>query len=184
MESNITTLLTILVSAIGALILIQAAAMLALYLTVRKGMQSAATYAEEMKATVNPVLEQSREMLATTKHLIARLEPKLEAAASDLAEMTRTANDEMKTIQVSADEIQERVRRQAARVDGMTSTALDGVDRAGRMLNSAVAAPVRQITGALAAVKAVVDALRSPGPGRRRTRPDGDAEQARHDQFV
>ncbi len=183
MDSSIT-ILTILVSAIGALILIQVGVMFGMFLMMRKGMKAAGTYADEMKAKVNPVLEQSSEVLAATKHLIARLEPKLEAAASDLAEMTRTASDEMKKIQASADEIQDRVRRQAARVDGIASTALDGVDRAGRILNSAVTIPVRQVSGAMAAVKAIVDALRSPAPGRRRTAPDGHAEHVRHDQFV
>lgn len=182
MDSTIT-ILTILVSAIGALILIQVGVMLGMFLMMRKGMQAAGAYAEEMKAKVNPLLEQSTEVLATTKHLIARLEPKLEAAASDLAEITRTANDEMKKMQASADEIQDRVRRQAARVEGLTSTALDGVDRAGRILNSAVTVPVRQVSGAMAALKAVLDALRSPAPGRRRAA-DLHAERARHDQFV
>ena len=183
MDSTIT-ILTILVASIGALILIQVGVMLGMFLMMRKGMQAAGTYAQEMKAKVNPLLEQSTEVLATTKHLIARLEPKLEAAASDLAEITRTASDEMKKMQASADEIQDRVRRQAARVEGLTSTALDGVDRAGRMLNSAVTVPVRQMTGAMAALKAIVDALRSPAPGRRRTAPDERAEHVRHDQFV
>jgi uncharacterized protein YoxC len=176
--------LTILETSIGVLILIQAGVMIAAFLMARKGMQAAATYAEEMKSKVIPVLEQSTEMLATMNHLVSRLEPKLDAAATDLAEMTRAASDEMKKIQASADEIVDRVRRQAERVDGMTSTALDGVDRAGRLLNSAVTAPVRQVSGVMAAAKAILEALRSPAPGRRRTERNRDTGQVRDDQFV
>ena len=120
MDSTVT-ILTILVAAIGTLVLIQAIVMFAMFIVMRKGMKAAGAYAEEMKGKINPLLTESQEVLATTKHLVARLEPKLEAAASDLAEMTRTASDEMKNIRASADEITERVRRQAARVDTMTS---------------------------------------------------------------
>ncbi|MFP5236069.1 MAG: hypothetical protein ACLGSD_09205 [Acidobacteriota bacterium] len=168
------TILTILVAAIGALVLIQAIVMFAMFVIMRKGMKAAGTYAEEMKGKISPLLTESQEMLATTKHLVARLEPKLEAAASDLAEMTRTASDEMKKIRASADEITERVRRQAARVDSMTSSVLDGADRAGHLLNTAVTVPVKQVSGVMAAVKAVVDALRAPSP-RRRAQGNGHA---------
>lgn len=161
------TILTILVAAIGTLVLIQAIVMFAMFIVMRKGMKAAGVYAEEMKGKINPLLTDSKELLETTRHLITRLEPKLEAAASDLAEMTRTASDEMKKIRASADEITERVRRQAARVDSMTTSVLDGADRAGHLLNSAVTVPVKQVTGVMAAVKAVVDVLRSPGPRRR-----------------
>lgn len=174
-------ILIILAAAVGALVLIQAIAMFAMFLMMRKGMRAASEYAEDMKSKVNPLLSESKEMLETTRRMITRLEPKLEAAASDLAEMTRTANDEMKKIQASADEITERVRRQAVRVDGLTTTALDGMDRASRLLNSAVTVPVRQVSGVMAAAKAIIDVLRGPGPARRRRTPDG---HAREDQFV
>lgn len=168
---NTQMLLTILAAAIGALVLIQAVVMFAMLVVMRKSLSAASVYAEEMKSKVIPVLDESREMMEATKHLVARLEPKLDAAASDLAEITRTANEEAKRLQISAEEISERVRRQAARIDGLTTTTLDGVDRAGRLLNSAVAAPVRQVTGMMAAAKAVLDVLRRPAPARHAERP-------------
>ena len=99
---------------------------------------------------------------------MTRLEPKLDAAAGDLAEMTKIAREETRKMQVSADEISERIRRQAERVDHMTTTTLDSVDRVGNFVNQAVNVPMRQIAGVLAAAKAVVDTLRSPTPQRPR----------------
>jgi methyl-accepting chemotaxis protein len=185
MQSTEATLI-FLVAAIGVLVLIQAVVMIAMSVSMTKGMRGASDYSDEMKTKIIPVLDQLREMMETAKHLIERLEPRLEAAANDLAEITRTASDEVKKMQASADEIAERVRRQAARMDSLTTSALDNVDRAGRLLNSAVTAPVRQVSGVMAAVKAIVDVLRTPTPGRRRAAPDGHAhpEPARDDQFV
>jgi hypothetical protein len=49
----------------------------------------------------------------------------------------------------------------------MTTSFLNGVDRFGTFLNDAVHVPVRHANGVVAAVKAVVDTLRSPAAPRR-----------------
>jgi uncharacterized sporulation protein YeaH/YhbH (DUF444 family) len=98
-----------------------------------------------------------------------RLEPKLESAATDVAEMAHIANTEAKKLQESADEIAERIRRQAARVDGMATDLLNGIDRAGQLVSQAVTVPLRQISGIVAAGKAIIDTFRAPAPrGRAR----------------
>ena len=174
---NTETILIALVVAIGVLVLVQVVVMFAMFLAVRKGMQAASEHADEMKAKVNPVLDQSKELLETARRLITRIEPKLETAASDLADITRTVSDEAKKMQASADEITERVRRQAARMDGMTTNALDNVDRAGRLLSTAVTTPLRQVSGVMAAAKAILDVLRTPTAPRRHAARETQARQ-------
>lgn len=164
---NAETLLIAMVAIIGFLVLAQFLMMIVGFFAMRKGLKLVAAEAAELKARALPVMDQSKEVLENTKHLIARIEPKLEAAAADLAEMTRTASTEVKNIQVSAEEINQRVRLQAARVDSMTTAVLDNVDRAGHFLNVAVSAPVRQVSGVVAAAKAIMDTLRGPVPTRR-----------------
>ena len=56
----------------------------------------------------------------------------------------------------------DRVRKQSDRMDGMISHFLDTVDRAGNYLTDAVSKPVRQISGVLGAVKAIIESLSSP----------------------
>jgi len=126
-------------------------------------------HVEEIRAAVIPVLHQSKELIHTTRDVIARLEPKLEAAARDLAEITRAAREQAEKIEASADEIRERLRQQAERVDGMTTDALNKVDRVGHFINEAVSMPVRQVSGVMAAAKAIVETLRAPAPHRART---------------
>jgi uncharacterized protein YoxC len=165
---NAETILTILVAVIAVAALIQLVVLFVMLLALKKGLKLAGEYATEMQSKVVPVLEHSKALIHTTKDLITRLQPKLEATATNLAELSQVANAEAKKIQESTDEITERLRRQAARVDGMTTDALNGVDRAGHLLNQAVTIPARQVAGVVAAAKAVFETLRKPAP---RTRP-------------
>jgi uncharacterized protein YoxC len=162
--------LTILVAVIAVGGLIQLIILFAVFLVFRKGMKVAGEYATEMQSHIVPLLEQSRTLFKTTNEIIGRLEPKLETAATDLAEMAHIAKTEARKMQESADEIAERVRRQAARVDGMTTDVLNGIDRAGQLVSQAVTVPLRQISGIAAAAKAIIETFRAPAPrGRARS---------------
>lgn len=169
------TILTVLVAVIAVAAMVQLIILFIMFLGVRKGLKLAGEYAEEMRDKVVPVLEHSKAFLQTSKQLLTKLEPKLDSAATELAELARTANAEAKKIRESTGEIAERVRRQAERVDVLTTEALDGLDRAGHVLNQAVTVPVRQVSGVLAAAKAIYETLRSPAPPRdgQRVRPRG-----------
>jgi hypothetical protein len=155
-------ILTILVTVIAAAGLIQLFILFAVFLAFRKGMKVAGEYATEMQSHVVPLLEQSRTLFRTTNEIIGHLEPKLETAATDLAELVHIAKTEAKKMQESADEIAERIRRQAARVDGMATDVLNGIDRAGQLVSQAVTVPLRQISGIAAAARAIFETFRGP----------------------
>jgi gas vesicle protein len=137
-----------------------------------RALRLAKEYGDDFRSVSTPALQHAREVLESTQKLIARLEPRLDAAASDLAEMVQAAREETRNIQASADEIAERIRKQAERMDTMTTTALNGVDRVGQFLN----VPVRQVSGVVAALKAIVDALRTPAPPRSRAAQNAHAD--------
>jgi hypothetical protein len=155
-------ILTTLVAVIAVVGLVQLIIFLAMFVAMMKGIKLAEEYAAEMKDQLVPILENSKVLLQTTQGIITRLEPKLDAAATDLAEITKVASAEAKKILESADEIAGLVRKQAARVDGMTTDALNGIERAGQFVNEVVSVPVRQISGVLAAAKAIMETLRRP----------------------
>ena len=166
---NNEMILTILVTVIAAAGLIQLFVFIAMLAAIKKGMKLAGEYATDLKTDLVPVLEHSKKLLYSTKELMARLEPKLEAAATDVAELAHIASTEARKMQESADEIAERVRRQAARVDEMATDALNTVDRVGNFVNQAVSVPLRQVSGVVAAGKAIYETLRAPSPrGRAR----------------
>lgn len=176
---NTDTILIVMVAVTGALVLLQFIVLLVIFFAMRRALHRASEYAGEFRSSVAPVLEHSAEVLQVTKQLISRLEPKLDAAASDLAELAHGVRGQMVKIEASADEITERVRRQVARIDGMTTSTLNGVDRAGRFLNDAVSVPVRQVSGIMAAAKAIVETLRSPGPVNRGSHRSAPSRPAR-----
>lgn len=157
-------ILLVLVAITGSSVLIQLIVLVAILVAVRKAMKSAEEKAEEFRSTVMPVFNSARA-------LITRIEPKIDAAATDLAELTHALQSQAIKLQASADEVAERVTRQAARVDSMTTTVLDRVDQVGGLLNEAIKVPIRQIAGIIAGAKAVIDTLRAPTPPRRAPRP-------------
>lgn len=149
--------LIILVAITGFSVLLQLVVLIAIFVTVRKGVKEAEAKVEEFRTTVMPIFNNTRE-------LIARIEPKIDAAATDLAEMTHALHVQATEIQASAEVVMGRVKVQAARVDGMATAVLDRVDRAGSFLNDAIQVPIRQVSGIVAAAKAVVETLRAPAP--------------------
>ncbi len=163
------TILIVIVAIAGLAVLGQFILLVALLVTVRRGVRSGTEFSEDMRTKVEPILTNSNELLKTARELIVRLEPRLDAAATDLAEMTRNAREEATRIEAAAREITDRVLLQAERVDAMATTTLDNLDRVGHFLNEAVNVPMRQLNGVIAAARAVIDVLRSPPPPRRPT---------------
>lgn len=170
---NAEMILTILVAVIAVAALVQLIILFVLFLAAKKGMKLAGEYAADMRDKVVPMIEHTKALLQTTRQLMTKLEPKLETTVTDISELAHTANTEIKKISQSADEIGERVRKQAARADVITTEVLDRLDRVGHILDQMVTVPVRQVSGVMAAARAIIESLRSPAPPRngQRTRP-------------
>lgn len=173
---NNETLLIVMVVLVAVSVVLQIGFLIVGAVMAGRALKMAREMANDFHSTVAPPLQHARELLESTQKLLARLEPRLDAAASDLAEMVQAAREETRNIQASADEITGRIRKQAERVDTMTTTALNGVDRAVHFLNDAVNIPVRQVSGVLAAVRAIVETLRAPAPPRPRNPQNAHAD--------
>ena len=158
----------------GLAVLLQTIILLAIYIAVRKAAGSIHAEVEKLRSSLMPVIYDTRDILANAQEFLAgaqeffsRVAPKVEAAAADVVDITQSLRAQSVHIQASALEILERVRRQSDRLDGMISNTLNDVDRAGAFVSDFVAKPVRQISGILGVVKAVVESLRGPVAPRR-----------------
>ncbi len=176
--ANTETLLIIFIAITALAVLLQAGVLLGIYVTVRKAVKSANEQADEYRAKLTPLIDTgsqlihtANDLVASTQKLIKNVQPQIESTVTELAGMARDVRAEANRLQASVDEVAARARYQVERVDGMTTTFLNGVDRFGSFLNEAVHMPLRQINGVVAAAKAVVDALRAPTPQRGRSRP-------------
>lgn len=188
--ANTETLLIIFIAITGLAVLLQACVLLGLLLTVRKAVKTANEQADEYRSKLMPIIDSSSHLLnsgtqligsvknlvTTAQTLVKDIQAPAQAAISEMELMTRDIHAQALQLQASVDEIAQKARYQADRVDNMTTSFLNGLDRFGSFLNDAVHAPIRQFNGVIAAARAVVDTLRSPAPSRPRSRPTNVAE--------
>lgn len=170
MTWNTETILIIFVGLTGFAVLLQACVLLAIYISLRKTAKSALEASEDFKSTVLP-------MVHSTRELVERISPQIVSISVDVAELAASLKKETRGVSFSAAEIMQRVNRQTERLDTMLTSGLNAVERAGVVVESAVAAPVRQVNGVLAAIKAVIDTYCSDFPRRRQSNSNGDREQ-------
>jgi uncharacterized protein YoxC len=153
---------------VGALaLLIQALVMLAVLFGVRKAAKSIKEQIEDLRSTVMPIVETSRELADSTKQLVVRLTPKIEQTVTDIAELARCLREQASEVEVAAEEILNRVRKQTGRIDAMFTGTMDAVDKASTFVAETVSKPIRQLSGLLAGIKAIVESLRASDPAYR-----------------
>jgi hypothetical protein len=144
----------IIVLAVAITMLLQTFALLAIFAALKKAAASMREDVEELRASVVPVLESARELLAHTG-------PKIEAAVIDAAAITHNLRRQTVDVQQAATEVIERMRRQSARADSMLTNVMDAADKTASFMTEQVSKPVRQISGLLASAKAVMESLRT-----------------------
>jgi phage-related protein len=163
------TIELILIAVTAAAVLLQAFVLLAMYLGLRKSSRAIIEQIEDLKSSIAPFVENAR-------GLLERVGPKLEGTTSDVAEIVRALKVQAAEAEASVSEVLQRVRKQTNRIDEMITGLLNAADRAGDYVAGVVHGPVRQISGVLAAVKAIVESLRTPIPEAHETRTSRDRE--------
>jgi len=160
----------------GLAMLLQTIMLLAITVAVRKAANSLREETENLRTSVMPVLYDTRDLLANTQIVMTsaqefvssaqavlnRMSPKIEAATGDLADIALGLRIQTAQVQSTAMEILDKVRKQGNRLDLMCTDLLDTMDRAGGFVAQAVSTPVRQISGVLRSVKAIIESLSGP----------------------
>jgi methyl-accepting chemotaxis protein len=170
---NSQVILLVIAGLVALALLLQGFALLAIFFGLRKAAGTLREQLDDVRGSVMPFYKDARE-------IFVRVAPKVEQTTTDLAALThtlRTQSDEFKSVSA---EIIKNTRRQAVRIDSITTTVLDATERAVAFTSDAVVKPVRQISGVLAAVKAVVDVLCSSNG----TRPRPNSRPGDPDMFV
>jgi hypothetical protein len=168
-NANHETLMLAFVAFTGLAVLLQAMILLAIFIALRKTAQQVQAQVEDLRTTILPVLTESREFLA-------RVGPKLDSVATDLAELAHGLRAQSVDLQATATEMLEKVRHQTSRLDAMFTSVLDTVDRAGGVLSQTVRMPLRQLTAIAASIKAVLSTLRNGKPAPAQTHSPADKD--------
>jgi methyl-accepting chemotaxis protein len=159
MTSNTETILIVLVTFIVLAVVIQAAILAGMYVAVRKTAKVVEDAAGDLKATVIP-------MVHTTRELVQRITPQVVTVTLGMAELTETIQRKSPGVTASVDDIAHRVGRQLERLDSMLTASLNALEKATNVVESTVSAPVRQVNGIIAAIRAVIETYRSETPRR------------------
>jgi methyl-accepting chemotaxis protein len=169
------TLELLLIAVTAICILFQTILLSAMFIAVRKGIASLTENVDELKASAMPVINH-------TRGFVERITPTVEATAKNVSEMSQTLKEQTTKVSASVSDIAQRVNAQSTRVDAMVSAqstrvdamvsgALDAIDRTAVLVVDAVNKPVRQLSGLLAGLKAVVEVLGSSKPVQHASHP-------------
>ena len=163
--------------ALGAAALVmQTVVLVAIFIGVSKSTKKMKEEIDEIRTSVMPMVDNTREMLVHTREVILRLTPKVEATVTDFAALAQTLRAQAADIEVAVDQILVRVKNQTSRIDTMFSGTLDAVDKASVFVAETVSKPVRQLSGLLASVKAIVESLRASDPSYREQHVNNDKD--------
>lgn len=174
MKIDNQTLQLALFGLVALAMVVQAIVLLATFVAVRKAARSMDEKIEEMRASVEP-------LIITSRDLMTNLAPKITAMTEDVAAIAHTLRVQTADLQTAAGEIVERARTQASRLDTMLSNFLDAMDRAGGFVADTINKPVRQVNALIASAKAVIESLRTSVPA---PRAPGNHVPGDHDMFV
>jgi uncharacterized protein YoxC len=161
-------------SLVALAMVVQAFALLATFFAMRKAARSMDRKIEEMRSSVMPIINSSR-------NLLTKLGPKIESTSEDLAAITRSLRVQTADLESATADIASRAKWQAARIDSMLSSVFDSMDRAGSFLADTVNKPIRQVSALLASVKAAIESLRTSVPA---SRPQSNHVPGDNDIFV
>jgi uncharacterized protein YoxC len=161
------TIQLVLVAAVAVILLLQTIFLLVILFTVRKMARSLKEEIEGMRLSITS-------LIGFTRDLLDRVAPHVESTVTDLAQMAHGLRQQTTDLQTSMREILERLRAQMDRVDSMITSVLDAVDRVSVFVADTLSKPVRQISGLLASVKAIVESLRTSESPRRVRTPDDE----------
>jgi len=138
------------VTSIG--ILIQACVLIAIFIASRKAITQTTKLIEQAREHVLPII-------ATSRSLLDDVSPKVKVITSNLTEVSQTIRHQSSHINSAVDDVVDRTRNQAARVDGMVTGTLDGLNSAKASIQEGVSVPVRKVTAVANGIRAALDVL-------------------------
>ena len=126
----------------------------------------------DMRKRVHRVLEQYETsiaphlgpMVASAHAMVDELSPKLKHITSNLVEVSDILRSETQHITVSVSDMVERTHQQAARVDHIVSSTLNGIGHATAAVQEGIAAPIRHLSGVLEGLRAGFGSFRRKRP--------------------
>jgi hypothetical protein len=147
-----TTLLMIFVGMVAIAMTAQAIALIVMAIGAAKARKRALEIAEEVREKVMPVITGAHEIIRDTG-------PKVKIITENLVETSHMVRSKAAEFDATATDLNMKTRAQAARVDGMVTSALNTTAEVSETLQRAIKVPIREIAGLVNGLKAGLDVL-------------------------
>lgn len=135
-------------------VLIQALVLLGIYVAMK-------TAIRRMDEVTKKAEEHALPALATARHLLDEIAPKLKIAAQNALEVSETLKTRSVIVADAVDDLMQKAEVQVDRVDEMVTGTLNSIAHATATVQKAVVTPVRQVGAVLSGLRAGFDVLRS-----------------------
>jgi methyl-accepting chemotaxis protein len=139
------TVLTLFVIVAAVAIVIQMGILLGLYLSVRKTSARMETLADEVRTRALPMLDAAQSIMVDSRERIDTL-------TRNAADISSTVKAQVERVSTTMDDMVDRTRLQVIRADELVSRTFDKVEETTEHVQTAVAAPVRQLTAVMQGV--------------------------------
>lgn len=160
------TLLTIFIIIAAAAVLLQAFAMLGIYLAMRRIQGEVSGIRSDVKQRLDPITQSVTDIVTDTR------EP-LRTVMSNLAEVSRAVREGTESVDAVLDELLDKFRLQVIRIDQTITDVLEKVDKTTTMVQRNVVVPVTEVSAVLKGLKVGLDFFLS----RRRSGHPSDVPQ-------
>ena len=161
------TWLPIFVGITALAFVLQAIALLGIFLQFRRTAKRADEIASDLHSRLNPIL-------ARLQVSLEDLTPRITSIASDAAEMSRLARSQAQKLDRIISETMEVLRGQLIHLDQILTGAVEKVEEAGSRLRETVWGPVEKASAVIKGIQTGIAFLRS---SRRRKRPNVRVEE-------
>lgn len=163
MYSETDRLVLMIFTAVSSLgVLLQAFILLGIFLAVKKAAARLTEVTDEAKGNLLPIL-------VTSRSLLDEVSPKIKVITNNLVETTNKLREQAIHVNATVDDIVDKSRVQAARVDEMVAGTLDTIEHATEAIQHSISAPIRQISGVLNGLRAGFEVLKRRQQAERET---------------
>jgi hypothetical protein len=169
LSSGNSKLLMIFVGMVAVALIVQAIALIAMAVGAAKARKRGLEIVEEIRAKMMPVLDHTHSFIQETS-------PKVKIITENLVETSHIVRAKAQEFDVTASDLNSKTRAQAARVDGIVTSALNTTTDVAETIQRGIKIPLREVSGLINGLKAGLDVLvgraKGFGSGRASVRHD------------
>jgi hypothetical protein len=171
LSSGNSRLLMIFVGMVAVALIVQAIALIAMAVGAAKARKRGLEIVEELRTKLMPIMDNTHSFIQDTA-------PKVKIITENFVETSHVVRAKAQEFDVTASDLNSKARAQAARVDGIVTSALNTTTDVAETIQRGIKIPLREVSGIINGVKAGLDVLvgraKGFGSGRSNGRRDSD----------